>query len=303
MSKIPYTKPALTIEQQIAQLRQRGMQISDEAKAKHYLGYISYYRLSAYWLPFESNHASHQFKLNTNFDEVLNRYVFDRELRLLVIDAIERVEVAMRTQFAFSLSHQYGPHALLNANVFNSSAARWSYTQNRQQLEDDAKASKEIFMTHLFQKYSEPLPPVWATVEIMTLGQLSKWYANTKLSADRNQIAHTFDMDEINLVSFLHHLVIVRNYCAHHSRLWNREFGFTFKLPRKRPATVLASINAQAPKKIYNTLVMLVHLLNTVSPEHHWKQKLIELLNNRNVPENEMGFPTHWRQHSLWKQV
>ncbi|MCK9504766.1 MAG: Abi family protein [Porticoccaceae bacterium] len=301
MSKIPYTKPALGLEQQILQLRARGMVIADEPLAKHYLGYINYYRLAAYWLPFESDHGSHQFHPGTTFEQVLDRYVFDRELRLLLIDAIERVEVAVRTQYAYQLGHAHGAHLLLNANLFQPNRGRWSYTANRQQLEQDVVNSKELFIQHLLDKYKEPLPPVWAAVEIMTLGQLSKWYANLKLRADRNRVAHPFDMDETNLASFLHHLAVVRNLCAHHSRVWNRELAFTFKLPNHRPAAVLGSLNPASPKKLYNTLAILGYLLDRVSPGHHWKSRLQQLIQAHQIPANEMGFPAHWLQQPFWQ--
>lgn len=301
MPKTPYTKPALTLDQQVQQLRARGMVIADESLAKHYLGYINYYRLAAYWLPFESSHASHQFHPGTTFEQVLDRYVFDRELRLLLIDAIERVEVAVRTQYAYQLGHAHGAHPLLNPRLFQPNRNRWSYVANRRQLELDVSNSKETFIQHLLSKYNEALPPVWAVVEIMTLGQLSKWYANLLHRADRNRVAHQFDMSETNLTSFLHHLAIVRNLCAHHSRVWNRELAFTFKLPNHRPATILGSFNSTSPKKLYNTLMMLGYLLDRLSPDHHWKSRLLQLITSHQIPANEMGFPPHWQQLPLWQ--
>lgn len=301
MSKVSYAKPALTLEQQVQQLRARGMVIDDEALAKHYLGYINYYRLAAYWLPFESDHASHQFEPDTTFEQVLERYVFDRELRLLLIDAIERVEVAVRTQYAYQLSHIHGAHLLLNGGLFQPNRGKWTYVTNRQQLEQDVARSKETFIQHLQTKYSEPLPPVWAAVEIMTLGQLSKWYANLKYRADRNRIAHVFDLDESNLTSFLHHLAVVRNLCAHHSRVWNRELAFTFKLPAHRPAAILKSFNTTRLKKLYNTLVMLGYLLDNISPGHQWKSRLQLLIKAHRIPVAEMGFPQHWQRDPFWQ--
>lgn len=301
MPKLSYAKVALTLDQQVQQLQARGMVIADEPLAKHYLGFINYYRLAAYWLPFESDHASHQFHPGTTFEQVLDRYVFDRELRLLLIDAIERVEVAVRTQYAYQLGHTHGAHLLLNASLFQPKRGRWSYATNRQQLEQDVARSKETFIQHLLAKYNEPLPPIWAAVEIMTLGQLSKWYANLKRRADRNRVAHAFDMDETNLVSFLHHLAIVRNLCAHHSRVWNRELAFTYKLPKHRPAAVLGSLNPASPKKLYNTLVILGNLLDRLSPGHHWKSRLQQLIQAHQIPAYEMGFPAHWQQQPFWQ--
>lgn len=88
-----FTKPPKTFDEQVTLLLNRGMEINDRERAKHYLGHLNYYRLAAYWLPFEQDHSSHSFKPNITFDLVLDHYIFDRELRLLVMDAIERVEV------------------------------------------------------------------------------------------------------------------------------------------------------------------------------------------------------------------
>ncbi len=298
MPKQSYSKPALTIEQQIAQLRRRGMVITDVRLAAHYLSQINYYRLTSYWLPFESNHATHVFQQGTNFEQVLDLYIFDRELRLLVLDAIERIEVAVRTQLSFQLGHRYGTHPHLNRDLFKQT---WDHAKNLRQLQKDAGDSKEAFVQHLLSKYEESLPPIWASVEIMTLGQLSKWYANLKSGADRNLVAHAYDCDEINLVSFLHHLTTVRNLCAHHSRLWNREFIFTFKLPRQRPQTLLSSFNPQASRRIYNTLVMLIYLMNRIAPGHHWRQRLTGMLARHHVGPARMGFPDDWKTREIWR--
>jgi abortive infection bacteriophage resistance protein len=298
MPKQPYTKPALTIDQQIDQLQKRGMVICDTKLAGHYLSQINYYRLTAYWLPFESDHSTHTFQPGTNIEQVLDLYIFDRELRLLVLDAIERVEVAIRTQLAFQLGHRYGSHPHLNPTLFKQT---WDHVKNTSQLQKDAQQSKEAFIQHLLATYSEPLPPIWAIVEVMTLGQLSKWYANLKTGADRNLVAHIYDCDEINLVSFLHHLSTVRNLCAHHSRLWNREFTFTFKLPRKRPQALLNNFNPQEPRRLYNTLVMLHYLMNHIAPGHHWRQRLLDMLNRHGIDPARMGFPNDWKTRAIWR--
>jgi abortive infection bacteriophage resistance protein len=204
-------------------------------------------------LPFESDHQNHIFNPSTSFSDVLNVYIFDRELRLLVLDAIERVEVALRCQFAYQLGSKYGSDVLLNPSLFNSAKNNWSYDNSYKQLQEDFQDNKEQFIEHFKQKYNNTLPPIWITAEIMTFGGLSKWYANLTNNSDRNQIAHIFDFDEINLVSLIHHLAVVRNICAHHGRLWNRSFPFAIKLPRKRPASIVTSLNPQAPKRKFIT--------------------------------------------------
>jgi len=112
-----FAKPAISIDDQLALLRRRGMVIADEAAARHYLQHISYYRLRAYWLPFEGPAPAagdHAFKTNTTFEDVIALYVFDRQLRLLVLDAIERVEVAIRAGWAHHMAMAYGPHGYLD---------------------------------------------------------------------------------------------------------------------------------------------------------------------------------------------
>lgn len=107
-----YAKPALSFQQQVQLLASRGLQINDQQRAEHYLAHINYYRLAGYCLPFE---AAHQFRPGVRFEDVIGLYVFDRELRLLVLDAIERIEVSVRTQWAYHFAHEVSPHGYLDA--------------------------------------------------------------------------------------------------------------------------------------------------------------------------------------------
>ncbi len=160
--------------------------------------------------------------------------------------------------------------------------------------------SQEDFIVHLRHKYDELLPPLWAMVEIMTFGELSHWYENLKHRQDRNAISRLYDMDEKNLVSFLHHLNFVRNKCAHHNRLWNHNFTITLKLPKQRPLKVVASLNPNAERKLYNTLVILEYLLEIVSPNNHWKNRLFSLLHQHRIDIAQMGFPENHQSLAAW---
>lgn len=292
-----FTKPPKSFDEQIDLLIERGMAITDRDRAKRYLGHLNYYRLAAYWLPFEQDHPTHQFKPGTDFNLILEHYIFDRELRLLVMDALERVEVSLRTRWAYHLAHAYGPHAHLQKNLFKEN---WNHLENINALKETVGRSSEIFIRH-FSKYDEELPPLWVVCEVMTLGQLSKWYANLRHGSDRNAIAHAYDLDEVNLTSFLHHLSIVRNHCAHHARLWNRLFPFAWKLPRKRPADLQASFNQMDGKRLYNTLVMLAYLMDSIN-QNTWKQRLANLfVKHPQVRAQAMGFPDDWQARPIWR--
>jgi len=99
---VKFNKPHLTLEEQLTLLETRSLIVQDRKRAKHFLGHLNYYRLSGYWFPFKQSPTINQFRPNTSFEDVLNLYIFDRELRLLVIDAIERIEVSVRSKWAYS---------------------------------------------------------------------------------------------------------------------------------------------------------------------------------------------------------
>ena len=296
--KRPFGKPATTYAEQVAKLEQRGMVVGDHQTAEFYLQHLNYYRLGAYWLPFESDHATHAFKPGTRFEDVLNLYVFDRELRLLVLDAIERVEVSVRSQWAFQMAHFHGAHGHLDpALAFRND--RWQ--KNLAKLTTEVDRSDEAFIKHLKSTYVEALPPVWAVCEVMSLGLLSRWYDNLKPMPTRRAISAVYGVDEKVLESWLRHLSLVRNTCAHHSRLWNREFTITPVLPRNKPVGLTAQCVAGS-RKLYNTLVILLHWMDVISPKHHWRSHVKALIARHAIPVTAMDFPNGWEQFKIWQE-
>ncbi len=297
--KRPFTKLATTYAQQVALLQSRGMVIDDPTKAAFYLQHLNYYRLGAYWLPFEADHGSHHFRPDTRFEDVLNLYIFDRELRLLVMDAIERVEVSVRSQWAYQIAHRHSPHAHLDPTL---AYKRQHWQSNLDKLTKEVKRADEVFIRHLLDTYAEALPPVWAVCEVMSLGLLSRWFNNLKPMATRRAIAEAYGVDEKVLESWLRHLSLVRNTCAHHSRLWNREFTITPLLPRHKP-TGLAIQCHPGSRKLYNTLVILLHCMDSVAPNHHWRARLRDLIATHSIPGSAMGFPAGWERLLIWQGV
>lgn len=300
--KAPYQKPSLNFSAQLEQLKRRGLKVDDDQYALHYLSHLNYYRLGAYWLPFEADHSTHQFYEGISFKDVLNLYIFDREFRLLLLDAIERIEVSVRTQFAYHLSQKYGPHPHLDSSLFHDQAR---YSSAIGMLKRDVRDSEQRFIKHLKSKYIEDLPPVWAVVELMSFGTLSKWYENLEKRADKKLIADTYDLDGKSLGSFLEHLAYLRNLCAHHSRVWNRNFTKIPSLPRKRPANLLSNFNLEKPmeRKVYNTLVLLAYFMDLICPGNHFKQRLKSLISEHNITTRNLGFPDDWEKRPLWREL
>ena len=292
-----FTKPATTHTQQIRLLESRGLTIEDEARAKHYLRHINYYRLAGYWLPFEVDHHSHLFQSGASFDDVLNLYIFDREFRLHLLDAIERVEVSLRAQWAHHMAHRHGPHAYLDARY---AASLKLHARHLAKLEEEVVRSEEAFIQHYHRTYHHPAsPPVWAVSEVMSFGMLSCWITQM-VPSDRAAIAKTYNLDQGVLRGFVRHLTYIRNLCAHHSRVWNRRLTVTMPLPKSKPSELKGNMTTQNIRNIYNSLVMLVYLMGIISPGSQWKNRLVELLEAHQVDTKKMGFPSDWWTLPIW---
>jgi abortive infection bacteriophage resistance protein len=297
-----FAKPPLSITDQIALLERRGMAVPDHAKAAHYLLHVSYYRLRAYWLPFEQpapTNGDHLFKAGTSLNDAIELYVFDRQLRLLVMDAIERIEVSLRGGWAYHLAMKYQPHGYLDPALYDRPD---HYAKAYTSLLEEIERSTDTFMVHYKRKYDDPVqPPVWMTAEVMSLGQLSKWLSNLKFRADRQAIAKPYGLDEKVLVSIAHHLTYIRNICAHHGRLWNKQFTVTMTVPNA-PASLKLAMNAAATRKVYNTLAVLGYLVGIVAPGSEWRRRLIELVASCPLADPKaMGFPENWQTMPSWK--
>lgn len=294
-----FDKEPKSVDAQIELLRSRGMLVLDEAATRHYLLHINYYRLTGYWLPFEECRDPHRFKPGTRFEEVLNLYVFDRELRLLLLDAIERIEVSVRTQWAYHLALHGGAHAYLNPQYADSQR---KLIRQSASLASEFESSQEPFVIHLRGKYTQQpdMPPIWAACEVLSLGQLSRWYALLRPISLRSKIARTYGLDQQVLQSYLHHLTYVRNLCAHHSRVWNRELTITAPLVKTKPPVLAKTISRTDKGKIYNTCCFIQHLMNTITLDHHWHRRLFALLTKHAIDTHAMGFPADWLSRPLW---
>lgn len=303
-----YEKPSLSIVEQASLILERGLVCADHARLEKYLSTIGYYRLSAYWLPFEhpsetSNTRSHRFRAGTTFDEVLALYVFDRKLRMLVMEAMERVEVAIRTRWANALAQKHGSHAYIQSELFKNP---WQHSSDLGKIAANLEESKEPFVVHYRRQYSQPfLPPIWAVVETMTLGGLSRWFKNTSDTAAKKEVAQAFNMPTIEVLEHvLHTLTPVRNVCAHHGRLWNRRFAMSLPMIKRFEHRLVPpkAPNAQA-HHLFNFLVILDVLMMATSPGSSWTKRLRALIDTLKVGAMPMGFPADWREREPWRSA
>ncbi len=308
-----YNKPPLSINEQARLLLDRGLICDDIVLLEHYLAHIGYYRLSAYWLPFEQmSHAAqtrnHQFKPDTTFEQVLSLYIFDRKFRLLVIEAIERIEVAVRARWAGAMALRHGSHAHTKSNLFKDP---WQHLHDLARLGKDQKSSSETFIAHYREKYQEPfLPPIWAMVETLSLGGLSRWFKACNDNTVKLEVAKAMGMPTIEILEqVLHALTPVRNICAHHGRLWNRRFTLAVPNIKRFQGQILTeanlsnngSVQHQPTREIYNFLVVMTNLMLAINPNTSWLARLIQHIEDL-PPKHQpaMGLPENWRGRAPW---
>lgn len=297
-----YRKPPLTLDEQLHLLTSRGLDIPDTERALRYLSHISYFRFSGYWIPFEQTdtNGEHRFLPNTTFDNVLDLYIFDRKFRLLMLEAIERVEVSFRAHFANELGVKHGSHFYLDSSYFNRKDLHKNFLTS---LENEIRRSTETFISHYCRTYdTPPLPPIWAISEIMSFGQLSKCFRNLKTRKDRRSIANHYQIDESILRSFMHHLTHIRNIVAHHGRLWNRKLTITMTLPN-HPSSLANMLNPAAERKIGNTVIVLGWLLKQISPGTTWPLRIYDLIESFPIAPTAMGFDENYKDITLFKEV
>jgi len=298
MSKINYNKPPLSYTDQLIQLKQRGLIISNGPKALHLLENISYYRLSGYWFPLLADKFTHKFKPNSTIETAFNLYCFDRELRQLVLAETEKIEVAIRAKMSYVYSHAHGPFWFQDANNFNNPV---KHATSFSKIGEEFNRSDEEFIHAFKAKYHNPIPPSWMTLEITSFGTLSLLYKNLKPSHQKREIAHYFGLPDSVFETWIHSLVYLRNVCAHHTRLWNRAMSIQPQIPRKPRKQWLNNVKV-ANNRTYFILSMVAYLLQTINPNNRFSSKFKGLLAKySNVDTKALGFPENWKDEPLWK--
>lgn len=311
MPKVPYTKSALSFQDQLQQLKDRGLVIEDDQRSIFLLENISYYRLSGYWYPLlQEPKSSHIFKSNASFNQSFELYCFDKELRKLESSELEKIEVAIRAKMIYILAHQYGPFWINDPNLFFDQE---KYFATIKILKDEYKRSREDFILSFKSSYNDVLPPAWMMLEISSFGSLSYLYQNLNPGKSKRAIAKHFGLDDKTFSSWLHSIVYVRNICAHHSRLWNKMLSISPALPAKpnlQWLTVTTTTDTRDGKvltinnRTYYILSMIIYLLQTVNPTNKFKKKFFALLLEYDIVDTAaMGFTSDWKDQPIWQSV
>lgn len=327
-----FSKPPITVIEQLDLLKARGLSIHDEARAAHFLEAVSFFRLTPYMRPFQvPGHPDHVFLPGTGFRQLSQLYDFDRRLRLLLIDAVERVEVAIRSAISNHMCPLRGAHWYLQRSLFKNrydhprllstieSAQhkalqdyqreidrinRLVHTDEERKAELKQRRAQESYARHYALTYNQPtLMPGWAMLEELTLGELSHLYRGLARDSDRKAIGQFMAVPAPLLDSWMHTLTVVRNICAHHARLWNRELGIKPEQPQQLHFPWPAYLHRGSQHtRIGVVLAMLHHLMRQVSPHTRWHLRLVELLDEYpEIPRQAMGLPSNWQENEFWQ--
>jgi abortive infection bacteriophage resistance protein len=311
-----FDKPPLLYKEQVALLKSRGLIVDNEDKAVAKLANVSYFRLSAYMFPFKKKvdgKIIDEFRYGTTWNDVYHMYVFDRKLRLLVFDAIEKIEVAVRSQMVYLLSHKYGSHWQDKAEIFATKMVTLKdgsqkevrvFDEIQKHIKEQLSSSQtELFIEHYRDTYHEPVnPPSWMCVEVMYFNQLSKICSYLKERSDVTGIASHFGLPPKVFTSWLHSINYVRNICAHHARLWNRDLKIVpANLEFSKSGKWLSNPKQEQRGKMYYFLCMLNYILQSVNPKSSFTKRLKELITEYKPRISAMGFPENWENEEIWK--
>jgi len=244
-----YTKTCTLPHDLIPLLKQRGLAISNEQKAVSYLSNIGYFRLSAYLHPLlKSPKVEHLYKEGATFNKALDMYRFDRKLRILLFNEIEKIEVAIRSTMNNLISSEL-------KDVFWITDSRHFanpiiYKRHYSLIQTELSKTNEEFIAHFRRTYKNPYPPVWMISEIIPFGTLCGIFNNLRYKSLQKLVANYFGLSVPVFSSWIVSLVNLRNLCGHHNRTWNRENPL-IPAPLKSPAFQWINDSQIDGKRIY----------------------------------------------------
>lgn len=298
-NKIPFQKPYTNAHDLVKLLQSRGLAITDAVKAERYLEFIGYYRLSAYMYPLlQMPKEQHLYKPNTSFDQVMMLYRFDKKLRLLIFNEIEKIEVAVRSAIVNTGSDMTGnPFWMTDSSNFIDTK-KFRHTMDL--IDAELHRSREDFIVHFKQTYTDAYPPAWILAEVLPFGVITNMFSNIKTARIKKTIAQKFGLQVAPFESWLTIVTLTRNSCCHHARVWNKQNTIRPMLPNRMTGCWITLPTDTL--RIYFDLCIIKYFLNIISPQNDMKAKIDALLaNHPDIDIVAMGFPHGWENEPLWQ--
>lgn len=261
---------------------------------------IGYHRLSAYIFPFyKSPKSDLVLKDGTTFEQVMTLYRFDKKLRIVLFNEIEKIEVAIRSVLANMGCQELGDKYWITKAEYFANAEKFGQTLTV--IEKELASSKEEYIENFRQNYMEDYPPAWMITEVLSFGNLNYIYSNIASNRLRKLIADYFGLKPQVFTSWLTVLANLRNMCCHHARVWNRDFMLKPTEPRKA-SKVWIDTSKLDKKKVFYRLCIIRYFLSAVSPNNNFNGKISDLLSKfPSIDIVAMGFCKDWKDEHLWQ--
>ncbi|MGP1621317.1 MAG: Abi family protein [Candidatus Cryptobacteroides sp.] len=299
MEKKNFGKEYKTSQELVSLLKDRGLIIVDKQKAQQYLEWIGYYRLSAYMYPLlRTPKFQHRYKYGASFDRVMMLYRFDKKLRLFLFNEIEKIEIAIREIVINMTTERTGDiYWLTNSSYFRDKII---FQSSMAMLSKEYERSNEDFIEHFKNTYTEAFPPVWILGELLPMGNVNMYYRNLKDKTLKKQIAKRFYLYAPVFESWLSVLILTRNACCHHTRVWNKVNKI---IPNNMKGMVRPWITLPADKrKIYYNICIIKYFLDIISPKNDMLDKMNKLFAAfPEIDKAALGFPIGWENEQLWQ--
>jgi abortive infection bacteriophage resistance protein len=307
-----FTDPHTSIASQIAALEAKKLTIGDKGHASKILSTVSFFRLKQYGYLLQDADGNY---VNSTFNDLINLYLFDRELRLIIFNAIEVIEVAIKTIINNEMGRKYASHWFADAGNFRELKAVHDRPQEGESYErfvfaefiaglqtECTRHSKHKYIANYKRSYNEPeLPPSWMIMEIISFGTISKMYEHLNDSEARTEIAEFFLLPKNILTSWLHALTNIRNVCAHHGKLIHTTFIIRPIFPTKRSRRFLDESDRVNTSSLYSYLCIIQRMLSFIPTDSAFKKQLLELLDKTTfINYANLGFTPNWRKEHLW---
>lgn len=286
-------KQPLSLNEQIERLKEHGMTIFAEEDAKVFLSQVNYYRFTGYALENRQDEHVSDYKENTFFEVIQQRYMFDMEMRHVLRKAIECAEIYYRTQISYWFTMrkcQVSPHNQHYDRNNYYMKEKFDNLMKQISKEENYYHDSKI-VNHHRKKYADRMP-LWVLVEIMTFSSLSKFY-KCMYSSDQDAIASAVGTSAPMLSNHLHCIAVLRNKCAHAARLYNTIFS--------PPARLGRNFLQKYPEVRQNTLFGYIIILAQLLPDNQYRKifidNLITIIEHYKpfITFSKIGFPNHYQ--------
>ena len=251
-----------TIEEQMEILRSRGLSIADEEKAKDFLLHNNYYRVSGYSLTLRKNDV---FSKNATFQNIVDIYDFDHEFRHILLKYIEIIEVTFKSIYAYEFTKIHGATGYLDSSLFTN-LTRHKEILSKSESQKKMRLPHEAYLKHFVGDLKQGVP-LWAYVDLLTIADISFLYSISE-SQIKKAVASGFSLtmskNDLILGQFMHSMTIIRNLCAHGSRLYNRLFEQKPSLNKKELNLLCRKPDGTIDNAhLYGFILIMKRLLNS----------------------------------------